>query len=304
MRRLLRWGAAAGVTALALAGCVRATVDTTVHEDGTFSQHSVAAISASAANQLEGMLGSDLPDDVDADIPQDLDIETLLSGAQSSPELADLEKRYPGQVDVADYDDGERSGVEITLTDLPLDEFNAAGAQAAGALGASATLEEVDDTYVVTVMRPAELDLSSAGITEGNLSLIESSVDISVSFTFPGLVQEASAGTIEGKTVTLGLTDLASSEEIVIVAGASDAIDWGPWLRWGGVALAFALVIGGAAALVIQDQRKRRRSTLPPPGTTESPTGPGMLAGDADTATETGAEPSAEATEEPPSDRD
>ena len=297
MTSALRWCAVAGVAALALAGCVRATVDTAVHEDGTFSSHSVVAISDSAASQFEEMLGSGLPGDVDAEVPDDLDIEDLLGGAQDSPALADLEERYPGQVEVADYDDGELSGVEITLTDLPLDEFDAAGAQSAGALGASATLEAVEDTYVVTVTRPAELDLSTAGLTEGNLSLIESSVEIAVTFTFPGLVQEASAGEIDGKTVTLGLTDLASAEEIVIVAGASDAIDWGPWLRWGGIALAFVLVIGGAAALVIQDQRRRRTSALPAPGTTESPSGPGMLTG------EGSAEPPAEPEETPRDER-
>lgn len=281
MRSPLRWGVAAAVAALALAGCVRATAETTIHEDGTFSQHSVAAISDAAAAQLEGMLGGDLPGDLAQELPEgtgaDLDIDSLLGGAQDSPQLAELQERYPGQIEVADYDDGELSGIEITVTDLPLDEFNAAGTQAGGALGASAALEEIDGQYVVTLMRPAELDLSSAGITTSNLSLIESSVDIAVTFTFPGLIEEASAGEVSGKSVTLGLTDLASDEEIVIVAGANDAIDWGPWLRWGGIALAFVLVIGGAAALVIQDQRKRRRTVLPPPATTDAPSGPGML---------------------------
>ncbi|WP_203657290.1 LppM family (lipo)protein [Demequina activiva] len=278
----MRWCAVAGIAALALTGCVRATVDTTVNADGTFSQHSVAAISDSAASQLQGMLGGGLPGDIESEVPEDFDIEALLGGAQDSPELAELEEQYPGQVEVDDYDDGELSGVEITLTDLPLDEFNAAGAQAGGALGAQATLEEVEDTYVATIAPPADLDLASAGVTEASLSLIESSVEIAVTFTFPGLVEEASAGEVDGKTVTLGLTDLAAGEEIVIVAGANDAIDWGPWLRWGGIVLAFALVIGGAAALVIQDQRKRRRSSLPPPQATESPTGPGMLSDERD----------------------
>lgn len=284
MRTPLRWGAVAAVATLALAGCVRATAETTIHEDGTFSQHSVAAISDSAAAQLEGMLGGDLPGDLAQELPEgaggDLDIDSLLGDAQDSPELAELQERYPGQIEVADYDDGELSGIEITVTDLPLEEFNASGTQAGGALGASATLEEVDGQYVVTLTRPAELDLSSAGVTSSNLSLIESSVDIAVTFTFPGLIEEASAGEVSGKSVSLGLTDLASNEEITIVAGANDAIDWGPWLRWGGIALAFVLVIGGAAALVIQDQRKRRRTVLPPPGTTDAPSGPGMLSGE------------------------
>ena len=274
MTRIGRW-VAAGAALVALTGCVRTTVDTTIGSDGTFSQHAVIAFSDEAASQLGGQLGGDLGGDL-GDAPT-LDPDALLDELEGSEGLAALEERYPGQIDVAPYDDGELQGVEVTVTDLPLEEFANAAEEAGGGLGASATLEEEDGRFVLVMAAPEGLDLGSLGVTPSQLSLVESSVDIGVTYTFPGLVEAATAGEIDGHTVTLGLADLASGEDIRIVAGATDSIDWGPFLLWGGVALAFVLVVGGATALVVQDRRAHRRSSLPEPHVTDAPAGPGML---------------------------
>ncbi|WP_062130897.1 LppM family (lipo)protein [Demequina aestuarii] len=279
MTTVLRWSGAAAIAALALTGCVRTTVDTTIGADGTFSQHSVVAFSDDVAAQIGDQAG--------------MDIGALFEDLDSSPELAALEEEYPGQVLVEPYDDGELAGVELTLTDLPLEEFNAAAEQTASGIGGAATLTETDGQFIVEMMSPEGVDLDSLGVSESQLGLLESSVEVAITYTFPGLVEEATAGEIEGNSVTLGLTDLASGQDIRIVAGADDQFDWGPLLKWGGVVLAFILVVGGAAALIIQDRRTHRRSALPPPSTTSDPHGPGML-GDAtldDTATEDDGEP-------------
>ncbi|MDN4480628.1 LppM family (lipo)protein [Demequina muriae] len=263
MTTVLRWSGAAAIAALALTGCVRTTVDTTIGADGTFSQHSVVAFSDDVAAQIGDQAG--------------MDVGALFDDLDGSPELAALEEQYPGQVLVEPYDDGELAGVELTLTDLPLDEFNAAAEQTASGIGGAATLTEADGQFIVEMMSPDDLDLDSLGVSESQLGLLESSVEVAITYTFPGIVEEATAGEIEGNTVTLGLTDLASGQDIRIVAGADDQFDWGPVLRWGGIVLAFILVVGGAAALIIQDRRKHRQSALPPPATTEDPHGPGML---------------------------
>lgn len=266
MTPVLRWCGAIAIAAIALTGCVRTTAEITISSDGTFSQHSVVAFSDDVAAQVGDQAG--------------LDITAMFEDLDTSAEFSALEDQYPGQVELEPYDDGELVGIELTLTDLPLEEFNRAAEQTAQGLGGAATLEETDGTYVLTMVSPAGADLNSLGISESQLGLFASSVDVSIAYTFPGLVQEATAGVIEGNTVTLGLTDLVGGQDIRIVAGADDQFDWGPLLRWGGIVLAFILVIGGAAALIVQDRRKHRRSALPPPETVVNPHGPGMLSAD------------------------
>ena len=282
MTRTLPLLAVAAVGAALLTGCVRSTVDTTFSEDRTFSQHSVIAFDPGAVESFAGSQGlplDELGEFGDLTGTDGGGLGDLVGGLESSEALQDLEARYPGQIEVAEYDDGELTGVEITATDLPVDEFNQAAELASG-LGAAASVQLTEDQYVVTMTPPEGLDLGAMGVTEANLRLIESSVDVAVTYTFPGLVEDASAGEVEGRSVELSLADLASGREIVIVAAASDQIDWGPFLKWGGFALAAIFVIGGATALVLQDRRAKRRSALPPRTATEHPTGPGMLGGD------------------------
>ena len=263
MRRTIGWGGAAALAVLALTGCVRTTVDTTITSDDTFSQHSIVAFNDSVAAQVGDQAG--------------VEVTNLREQLEASPEFVELQELYPGQVEVVDYDDGELQGIELTVTDLPIDEFNAATAQAGTGLTGGATLSRVDDTFVVEMTLPQDANLEELGVTESQLNLLAGSLDIGVSYTFPGPIESTTAGVIDGHTVTLGLTDIVSGDDIRIVASAGDQVNWGPILTWGGVVLAFVLVIGGAIALIVQDRRKSLRNTLPPHQATDTPTGPGVL---------------------------
>ncbi|MFV0632875.1 LppM family (lipo)protein [Demequina sp.] len=259
-----RAAALAALATVLLAGCVRVTSDTAFHSDQTFSQHAIVAADMDALGSL--LAGQGL----------DLDLEGLLGDLDESAALSDLQERYPGKIEVAEYADEDLTGVELTVTDMPLDELTTLSQEAAG-LGAQASVDVVDGQYVVTMTMPDELDLTSSGLTSSNLDLAANAVDVEVTYSFPGPVTQASAGEIDGHSVTLSLADLLASDQITIVASASDQIDWGPWLRWGGVTLALMLIIGGAAALVLQDRRKRTTTHLPPPVTGTTPSGPGVL---------------------------
>lgn len=263
MRRPLFFTGVAAFTVVALAGCVRTTVDTTFTSDDTFSQHSVVAFNDAVAAQLSN--------EVDADLGN---LSELLG---DNPALDELEAKFPGQIEVLPYDDGELKGVETILTDMPLELFNDAAAQAGTGLAGGATVTRVDDSYVVEMVFPDEASLAGTGVTQSQLDLLAGQLDISVSYTFPGPVESTTAGTVEGHTVTLGLADFAGGDDIRIVGSAGDSFNWQPILTWGGVGLAFVLVIGGAAALIIQDRRHSIRTTLPPHEYEGEPTGPGLL---------------------------
>ncbi|WP_062519415.1 LppM family (lipo)protein [Demequina silvatica] len=272
-------GAVLAVGAVALTGCVRVTTETTLGEHDTVTQHAVIAMTDQARTALEQQLaglGEDLPEGVD---PDALDVEALLDPDAVRERLQPLEEEFPGAVEVAAYaDEDGREGVEITVTDVPLEGVDDA-AGASPLTGGTAVTRE-GDAYVVEIATGAASGLADAGVPVDQLALVEGTVDVGVSFTFPGLVREATAGEVAGNTVTLGLTDLLASDSIRIVGGATVERDWGPLLRWGLVALAAVVLIGGATALVLQDRRRRHRSTLPPPRAAGEG-GPGTLDGSA-----------------------
>lgn len=252
----------------ALAGCVRFTSDTAVHADDTFSQTAVIATTASAREQLGSFA--------------ELDLGDLMGAIKSSEGYLSLVATYPDQLTVEEYQDGDLSGVEITATDLPLDAFADSFAQLTAQLPftGDASIVHTEDTYVVSIPAgEAAGALSEAGITPGQLELLGASIDVNISFSFPGLVTSATLGEIDGKTVNLSLSDLASGQDITIVAGAADAINWKPWLMWGGIGLAVLVIVGGAIALIAQDVRRHRANKLPPitPPSGVAPTGPGMI---------------------------
>ena len=91
--------------------------------------------------------------------------------------------------------------------------------------------------------------------------------------TFPGLVAYASAGAVSGKTVTLSLADLIAGDDVELRGGADVEIDWDPLLRWGGIALAVGVIVGGAAFLLARDHRARQRTALPAPVDSDSTIG-------------------------------
>ena len=284
LRTFARFAATVVFAAVALAGCVRVTSDTTVSDADTFSQVTIIATTPAARAQLGDTAG--------------VDLGNLKGLVTDSDAYKDLAQKYPGQVAVEDFEDGDLSGVEVTTTDLPLDEFAGAFAQLSSnlPLTGAATLVRTGETYVVTIPSgDAAATLEDAGISPSQLELLSGQVNVGVSFTFPGLVTSATAGEIDGHTVTIGLADLASGEDITIVAGAGKQTNWKPWLMWGGIGLAALVIIGGATALIVQDVRRHRSTKLPPPDAAagEHPTGPGVL-------TEAGGD-EPEATEEPES---
>lgn len=239
---------------MALSGCVRVLADTTVHADNTYSQHLIVAVSDQAAAELGGQAGGD--------------VSEFFDQATNSDEFQELVAQYPDSVIVDDYSDGELEGLEVTIESLPLEQFNEAATSITGALGASATLERQGEQFIVTLVSDAGQNLGELEGAGGNLALLDSAIDFEITYSFPGLVSEATAGTISGKTVTLGVSDLLENPDIRIVAGAEPAIDWAPIIRWTLIALAFAVIVGGATVLVMQDRRKQRRTHLPPPRTT------------------------------------
>jgi hypothetical protein len=251
VRRVPRTALIALVAALALSGCVRVLADTTVHADDTYSQHLIVALNDEAATALAGQSGVNVAD--------------LLAEATGGDSFQDLEEQYPGAVEIADYVEGDLEGIEVTLDSLPIEQFNEASSSITGALGASATLDREGDSFVVTIASDPEQGLGDLDAAGGNLALLDSAIDFDIIYSFPGLVTEASAGTISGKSVRLSVSDLLENQDIRIVAGAEPAIDWAPIIRWVLIALAFAVIVGGATLLVMQDRRKRRRTHLPPP---------------------------------------
>ena len=267
MRRAGRLAAIAVVVVAALSGCVRITSNTDVHGDDTFSQVTVLALTDAARAQVEQMAG--------------VKLDNLQGAITSSPQYKELVDEYPGQLEVADYADGDIKGVQITATDLPLDAFETAFSTVMSQLPltANATLVRTDDTFVVSIPAGGAADLlDGSGISAGQVELLGSQVDVGLTFGFPGLVQSASAGTVDGNSVTVGLADLLGGEDIRIVASAEDQINWKKWLLWGGIALAVLVIVGGAAALIAQDVRRHRTNALPPPDAVlNDATGPGVL---------------------------
>ncbi len=271
VRTFARLAVAAAFAAVALTGCVRLTADTTVSDADTFSQTIIVATTPAARSQLGDAA------EVDLDLAN---LKTLITSSEAYTELLNT---YPDQVAVEDFEDGDLTGVKVVTTDLPLAEFERSLAQlsASAPLTGAASLVRTGDTYVVTVPAGGAAEsLEEAGVTAGQLALLSGQVDIGFTFTFPGLVTSATAGEVEGHTVTLGLPDLASGEDITIVAGAGNETDWKPWLMWGGIGLATLVIVGGAIALIVQDVRRHRANALPPPDAEagENAEGPGILA--------------------------
>ncbi|MCR6712082.1 MAG: hypothetical protein NVV57_05035 [Demequina sp.] len=268
MRSAARLFALAVLAVAALAGCVRVTSDTEVHADDTFSQKAIIATTEQARQQLGSLANLDFAD--------------LKGAITSSQEYLSLAAAYPNQISVEDYSDGDLTGVEITATNLPLDAFETTFAQFTARLPftAKATLVHTEDTYVVSIPTAALGDaLSKTGVSAGQLELLGSSVDVELTFSFPGLVTSATEGDINGNSVTIDLADLAQGSDITIVAGAAPETNWKPWLMWGGIGLAALVIIGGATALVVQDVRRHRTTALPAPdaGAGKAASGPGVL---------------------------
>lgn len=238
--------------AAALTGCVRFESTNTFTADNTVTQELTVAMTPQAAEQLG------------------LDLDTLTADAliESGATALGVD---PSKVSIEDYAEGDRRGVHIVATGLTLDEFNAtaqSGAtEVAPGIGTPMTVDRDGDVYVVTIPADPNRDLSDVQGASA-IGLISDSIDFAITFTFPGPVKSATAGQVDGKTVVLGLEDLLTPDEIVIRGQATDAIAWGPILKWAGIAAVALLIVGGAAFLIWQDKRRTSHNTLPPPVTT------------------------------------
>ncbi len=257
VRRVSRIAALALIASMALSGCVRILADTAVHADNTYSQHIIVAVNEAAVREFIGPGGGD--------------ISEMFGQATDADAFQDLVDQYPESATVGPYTDGNLDGIEVKVDSLPLAQFNDAATSVTGAVGAVATLERVGDTFVVTLSSDSVQELSGLDSAGGDLALLDNAIDVAVIYSFPGLVTEASAGTIRGKAVQLSLSDLLNNQEIRIVAGAEPAIDWAPIVRWSLITLAFVAIVGGATLLVMQDRRRQRRTNLPPPRPSTTP---------------------------------
>lgn len=235
--------------ATALTGCVRFESANTFTADNTVTQELTIAMTPQAAEQL------------------DFDLEMLTAEALIDSGASALGVD-PSKVTIEDYVEGDRRGVHIVASDLTLEEFNATAqsgaSEVAPGIGTPMTVDRDGDVYVVTIPADANRDLSDVQGASA-IGLISDSIDFAITFTFPGPVKSTTAGQAEGKTVVLGLEDLLTPDEIVIRGQATDAIAWGPILKWAGIAAVVVLIVGGAAFLIWQDKRRTSRNTLPPP---------------------------------------
>jgi hypothetical protein len=265
----------AALVLLALTGCVKVHSTTSFSSDNLVTQDLVLAVNPSLLTQLG----------VDA---SELSAESLLARV---PEGAE------DRVTIEDYKDGDLQGVTIHAEGLTLEEFNATtsvlsdlasgeapegsadapgGGSAeealrgiSGALGgiAGASAEREGDEFIVTIPASAGGEGAVAGIGV-SADQIAAAIDFAAVFTFPGPVTEATRGEVEGKRVTLDVKDLQAGGEIVIRAGAKDAIAWGPIIQWALIVLAAVVIVAGATAFILADRARRKETGLPDPADT------------------------------------
>lgn len=269
--RRLRTAALAAIVLVALTGCVKVHSTTSFSSDNVVTQDLILAVNPSLLTQLG----------VDA---SELSAEALLARV---PEGAE------DRVTIEDYKDGDLQGVTVHAEGLTLDEFNAttsvlsdlaAGETPAGEAGseggsaeealrgissalggiAGASAEREGDEFVVTIPASAGegADLAGIGVSADQIA---AAIDFAAVFTFPGPVTEATRGEVEGKRVTLDVKDLQAGGEIVIRAGAKDAIAWGPIIQWGLIVFAAVVIVAGATAFILADRARRRENGLPDP---------------------------------------
>jgi len=255
-RRAVRIAATA-IAVIALAGCARFTAVDSFGQDNTVTQDLTIALTPDAAKQVG------------------IDLSTLTATALKSETAQAFPGIDPSKITIEDYTEGDRKGVHIVARGLTFDEFNAAAKDGSNAvangLGTPMTVAREGDTYIVTLPADPKRDLSQVQ-GGSSIGLISSSIDFSITLSFPGPVKSASAGQVDGKKVVLGLEDIVTPDAIVIKAQATPGIAWDPILRWFGIGGVAVVIVGGAALLIWQDKRKRRINDLPPIGEESGPT--------------------------------
>ncbi|MFW7414839.1 LppM family (lipo)protein [Demequina sp. SO4-18] len=217
MRNLTRGLALAVVSTLALTGCIRVEMNIDLAEDDTVSGDFIFAVS----QELLEIAGED-------------GVEDLLGGEETIP--GGTTERYESP-----DDDGDGSpdfvGTQTTFSELPLDEFAAAGE--------GLRIERDGDEFVVS---GAADDLTDQ---TGGQELPDTAT-ATMSITFPGDVSEHN-GELDGNTVTWNL--LEHSGEVQARGSASADSGFPLWMI---LVLAAVVGIGAgiAGVLVVSSRRK------------------------------------------------
>ena len=156
------------VLAILMTGCIKLNMDLQLRSDDTVDGSVIFAVN----KQVLQLTGKSFDD---------------LTGGQSA-----VPSGVP--VQTSDYDDDQYSGKKYTFEDVPISRFSGDGSTD------SLSIVHQGDTFVVS----GALDLSAADTSQiPNADQAFSTADISLSITFPGAVQAASAGgVISGNTVT------------------------------------------------------------------------------------------------------
>lgn len=240
---------ALAIAALALTGCVRMHVDQVVYEDASISMTMVMAVQDSLIEMsgetpeaaVAEMLGGDFEAEMDALRAQGVDV------------TADEYRQdgYTGMRMVVGRTDQE------TLSSL-------------GSLDGSPvqTGSVVREGEFLVISQPG--DPSAAQEFEEAFSnpLVGNSIDLRVTYTFPGPVVESSHGRVDGNTVTWDLTDFDFAEDVLIRAHATPQAGGSfPWP----LVIAIAALLAAAAVAVVFARRGREAL---PPSSTPPPAGP------------------------------
>jgi hypothetical protein len=207
--------------AILMTGCIKLNMDLQLQSDDTVDGSVIFAVN----KQVLQLTGKSFDD---------------LTGGQSA-----VPSGVP--VQTSDYDDDQYSGKKYTFEDVPISRFSGDGSTD------SLSIVHQGDTFVVS----GALDLSAADTSQiPNADQAFSTADISLSITFPGAVQAASAGgVISGNTVTWKPTFGAKTE----ITATGSAISTGrgplPWILFGAGVLIVVIVV-----LVLLARRKPKES--------------------------------------------
>ena len=191
VRTLLRLMALAAVLVGTLSGCFTFRMDLQLRTDDTVDGSIVLAFDEQAVEQAGG---------------QKALIDALIDGAASFVD----EPSAGGAVEVREYRDDRRVGVEYVLSAVPIGDFNTEAGARSDALR-EFSIQRVGDTFVVdgkvnvgALVGTANSGSTTAGTTDGTTAGTTEALDdadLSISLTFPGTVLESN-GTVKGHTVT------------------------------------------------------------------------------------------------------
>lgn len=231
---------ALALAAVALTGCVRLHVDQVIYEDASISMTMVMAVQDSFI-------------EMSGETPEGMVAEMF--GGDFESEMDELRARG---VDVAadEYRHDGYSGIRMELGRTDQDTLNSLGSLEGTPVQGAAIVRE-GEFLVLSQLGDASLTEEFDEVL-GN-PLLGNSLDLRVTYTFPGPVVESSHGRVDGNTVTWDLTDFDFGKDVLIKAHATPQA--GAAFPWVLVIAIAALLIAAAVAVVFV---RRGREPLPP----------------------------------------